>query len=310
MLRHTFSRVLFIAAVCTLACGPLAASAETLHIATTPIDVGAQVYYAQDMGFFKKAGLDVDIQTVSNGAAIASAVASGAIDIGQGNLLSIVTAYKKHFPFTIVAPAGRYSAQLPTSLLVVTLASPIHTAPDLNGKTVAINGLRNILELGMSAWLDGNGGNVKSVHFVEMPFSQMEGALAAGRVDAAFIAEPSLTAARKSMRVIAAPYSSIAPQFLIGSWFTTTDWVKAHPDLARRFAGVMRETARWANKNPAKSAAILAKYAKIPLGTLTMMARSTYSEHMNLGDIQPVIDRAARYGFIDAPFPAAALIAR
>jgi len=86
--------------------------------------------------------------------------------------------------------------------------------------------------------------------------------------------------------------------------------VKAHPDVARRFADVMRETAIWANKNPAKSAAILSKYTKIPLESLATMARSTYSERNNPAEIQPVIDNAARYGFIDASFPAAELIAR
>ncbi|MFN2460825.1 MAG: ABC transporter substrate-binding protein [Candidatus Velthaea sp.] len=299
--------MLFAGALTALS--PVAASAETLRIATTPIDVGAQVYYAQDMGFFKKAGFDVEIQTISNGAAIAAAVASNAVDLGQGNVLSIITAYKRKLPFTIVAPAGRYSAQRPTSLLVATHASPIRGAADLAGKTVAVNGLRNILELGMNAWLDKNGASAKSVKFVEMPFAQMEAAVTSGRVDAAFMAEPSLTEATKTLRVVAAPYTSIAPDFLIGSWFTTNDWVKAHADAARRFESVMRETADWANKNPAKSAEILAKYTKLPPATLKTMARSTYSERNSTAEIQPVIDAAARYGFIDAPFPAAELIA-
>ena len=40
----------------------------TVHIATLPIESAAEVFYAKDMGFFAKAGLDVDIQTMQNGA--------------------------------------------------------------------------------------------------------------------------------------------------------------------------------------------------------------------------------------------------
>ena len=44
-----------------------------LRVATIPSDIGAEVYYAKDMGFFAKAGLDVEITPITNGAAISSA---------------------------------------------------------------------------------------------------------------------------------------------------------------------------------------------------------------------------------------------
>ena len=40
----------------------------TIRMATLPIEGTALCYYAKDMGFFAKAGLDVDIQTMQNGA--------------------------------------------------------------------------------------------------------------------------------------------------------------------------------------------------------------------------------------------------
>ena len=53
----------------------------TLKIATTPTDIGSQVFYAQDKGFFKANGLDAQIQVISNGAAITAAVMSGALEL-------------------------------------------------------------------------------------------------------------------------------------------------------------------------------------------------------------------------------------
>jgi NitT/TauT family transport system substrate-binding protein len=98
------------ALVFALAAGERPATSQTevttIRVASTPIDVGAQVYYAQALGAFKAAGLDVQIQSIDNGAAIASAVAGGAVDIGQSNVVSIATAYTKKLPFVVLAPAG------------------------------------------------------------------------------------------------------------------------------------------------------------------------------------------------------------
>lgn len=289
---------------------PVAAADTTLRVATTPIDVGAEVYYAQEMGFFKKAGLDVQIQTISNGGAITAAVLGGAVDVGQGNVLSLIEAYKKGLPVTIIAPAGRYSAEKPTTQLVVTKDSAIRNASGLNGKVVATNGLRNILELATADWSAKNGGDPKSLKFAEMPFSEMDPALTGGRVQAAAIAEPALDAAKRKgdVRVLGDLFTAIAPHWLIGAWFTNSSWAKSHPDLARKFEDVMRETAAWANKNPEKSAAILAKYTKVPAAVVQHMTRSVYSEKTDPAEIQPVIDAAAKFGFIDGGFSAATMI--
>ena len=81
--RRTFAGMkhVFFTAALALAMSAAAAAQTltTVKVATTPIDVGAEVLYGIDMGFFKQHGLNVDVQFIDNGAAIASAVASGAI---------------------------------------------------------------------------------------------------------------------------------------------------------------------------------------------------------------------------------------
>jgi NitT/TauT family transport system substrate-binding protein len=125
---------------------------------------GAAIYFAQELGFFKKAGLDVDIQTVTNGAAAANAVLSGALDISEGNVLSIALAHEKGLPLTFVAPLANYSSNAPTSLLMVDKSSPITSGADLNGKTLAVNGLSDITQIAAEGWIDAHGGDARSVH--------------------------------------------------------------------------------------------------------------------------------------------------
>jgi ABC-type nitrate/sulfonate/bicarbonate transport system substrate-binding protein len=307
--RSRFLKLALLAVALSLgAPHPGGAQETTLKIATIPIDVGAEVFYARDAGFFKKAGIDAQIQSITNGGAIAAAVASGAVDIGFSNLVSIATAFRRGVPITIIAPAGLYSTKAPTSVCVVARNSPIRSARDLDGKTFATNGLKNIAEFGPRAWIDKNGGDSSTVNFVEMPFPEMSVALAQGRVAAALLAEPSATEFKNSTRLLAKCFDAIAPRFMISAYITTTSWANAHRDLVRRFQEALRETAAWANKNHDQTADILAKEAKISPQVAHAMNRSEYPETIDPALIQPVIDVAAKYGGLGAPFPASEMI--
>jgi NitT/TauT family transport system substrate-binding protein len=281
--------------------------AVKLTIATTPIDIGAEPFYAQDEGFFKNAGIDATIQIISNGGAITAAVVGGSVDIAQSNIVSLATAHEKGLDLVIIAPAGAYSSKSPTTALVVAKNSPIKTAKDLDGKTIAGNGLKNITQVGAFAWMSKNGGDPSTTKFTELPFSQMSTALTAGRVDAAVLPEPELSSALAdgSVRVLGNCYDGIANNFLIGAWFTTTAWAKAHPDAVKRFQQAMIKTANWANKNQTASGAILTKYTKIPAAP--NMRRSVYGT--KLDGMQPLIDASAKYGVLGKTFAANDMIA-
>ena len=281
-----------------------------LKIATTPLDVGAEAFFALGQGFFRDAGIDAQVQAIDNGAAVASGVASGALDIGQSNIVSIATAHEKKLPFVIIAPAARYSDATPTTVLVALNTSPLRTAKDLVGKTTTTNGILNIGQIATMAWLDKNGTDPKTVKFIEMPVAAQPAALEGGRLDVALLAEPVLseTLASGKVHVFAKPYSALGSGWLIGAYFTTESWARAHPDLVRKFASVMEQTARWANAHQGESAKILEQYTKVHLGP--QVARAVYAERLSTRDIQPVIDASAKFGAISASFPAAELLAQ
>jgi NitT/TauT family transport system substrate-binding protein len=286
------------------------AQSVAIRAATVPIDSGAELYFGKELGFFDRAGLDVHVDTISSGSAIAAAVASGALDVGFDNVGSIAAAYKRGVPLTIIAPAGLYEDDAPTTALVVKKGSPISSARDLNGKTVAVNAVKNITQFTTLAWSDRNGGDPASLRFVEMPFPQMIPALAQDRVDAAVIAEPALTASKSIARVLGNSFGAIGKEYLIGGWFCTRSWAGEHPDVVRRFAEAMHATATWANQlqNRKRSAEILAKYAKLDLRVVNGMQRCVYGETLNAALMQPQIDISAKYGLLSAAFPARDLI--
>lgn len=283
-------------------------AADTVRFATIPIDAGAQAYYAQSQGYFTKAGIDAQVQSIPNGSAITAAVLGGSVEIGFSNILSLAAAHERNVPITIIAAAGLYSTKAPTSVLMVADGSPIRNARDLNGKTVAVNGLKNITQLASQSWIDKNGGDAKTVHFVEIAFPDMPLALTSKRVDAALIAEPVVAEAKTTARILGKAYDAIAPEFLIGGWFASEAWAAAHPDLVKKISFVLRDAAQWANKNPVQTAEVLAKATKLDAGTLNSMVRSAYGERLDPRTIQPLIDEAAKYGYLKASFPAQDLI--
>jgi NitT/TauT family transport system substrate-binding protein len=283
-------------------------TASPIRVAGTLNDSGAEVFYAEEMGFFKKAGLDVKIVKMSSAGVISSAVVSGALDIGQLSVPVVALAHERGIPLVMIAPAGMYTSKAPTNLLLVAKRSTFKTGADLNGKTVAVRDINSIAYVGVKAWIDSTGGDSKTVKFVEIPDGADEAALSEGRVDAATVSQPDLAVALQgNTRVLASFYDAIGKEFLLGCYFTTAAYAKAHPDVIRKFAAALEETARWANANQRRSGQILEAATKQKV--LPTTTRMTYPEKLNVSLIQPVITAAARYGLIRREFSAGELIA-
>jgi NitT/TauT family transport system substrate-binding protein len=275
------------------------AQATKLRVAGIPIDIAGACYYAQDQGFFAKYGLDVEIVQLANGSVVAEAVAGGSV--------AISTAHEHGIPFQLIAPSGAYNRNDPTSGVIVQGNSPIKTAADLNGKVIAVNGLRTIAEIQTRAWMDKNGGNSSTAQWIEMTFPEIGPGIAAGRAAAGEIEEPQLDAALAlGLRSLGSPGDAIAPVWIEGGYFATSDFVKAHPDVVKKVAAAIRDANDWANKNHAAAWVILAKYSK---ATITPKHRAFYPPKLDAAQLQPLIDAAAHYGVLKASFPAGDLFA-
>jgi NitT/TauT family transport system substrate-binding protein len=285
---------------------------QNLRVAATPNDTYAEAYYALDMGFFRRAGLNVELTTLNNGAAVSSAVASGAIDVGVSTPVQLANAILRGVPFAIVAAGAMNTKQVPAGLVCVAKDSNIRTAKDLEGKTVALNALRTLGEAALDVWLVKGGADVAKIRTVEMTFSEMGPAIERGTVAAGSISEPALsvTLATNNARSLGDPYGAISPNFLISSWFTTVGFAQQHPDLVKKFSSAIYATARWANTHHDDSGTVLAKYTKMNVDVIHKMMRAPYAEALRLQDIQSQLDIALKYGLLPKAVSAGDLIAR
>jgi NitT/TauT family transport system substrate-binding protein len=289
------------------------ASADALPVVRVGInasDTYAEPFYANANGFFKEAGLDVQVMMLSNTAATASALAGGSLDVGIGSLTSIAQGHERGLPFTAFAPAGMFSEKVPTTLLMVAKDSPLKSPRDLDGKTIATIDVRGVTEVSMVQWAAANGADASSFKYIEMLFGAMAAAVAAKRVDAAVIAEPALTPAFATCREFANPYAMIAKQWYIAAFYARPDWIAANPDVARRFASAIKKTAAWANSHHPQSAKMLSDMTQIPATVTSTMRRVSYAEKLDIAHMQPMLDAAAKAGVLKSSVSARDLVAK
>jgi ABC-type nitrate/sulfonate/bicarbonate transport system substrate-binding protein len=301
MKRDIAIRLLGAAGIAPLLPIGTATAADTTRVIGLPIDTGLEVQYAQAAGLVDQSGLSLHVENLYAGAAVQAAIAGGAADIGLTNVSSLATAREKGLPLVMIAPAALYTSKEATSVLMVALDSTLRTARDLNGKTIAVNGLKSISQLGPEIWIDKNGGDSTTVHFIDMPFAEMPQALATHRIDAALVAEPQATAATKEARRFANVYDAIGTRFLITAWFSTASWVSSNPDLARKFAALIYRAAAWSNTHHAQTADVLVSITKLDPATVRAMPRVVFDESADPASIKPHLDAALKYGLITKP---------
>jgi len=307
--RATLSALATTVAATLAHSGPVRAADPTpLQMGTMPTDGSAQPFYGLDQNFFKDAGFDVKLTILNNTASLASAVAAGALEIGFGSVIPLAQAHLRGLDFQVIAPATIYNGTTPVNVIMVGNGSTVKKAADLNGQTVPVNGLRDLTQYEMQAWIDQNGGDVKSVKLIETPFSEMAVALESGRVAAGILAEPFWTAALATCRVIGNGSEAVGKHYMVTGWFASTDWLAKNGATAKRLQAVLLQIGRWANANRSETQTIVPKYTKITPEIAAHMVRAVIGDAKpDKALIQPVIDVAVKYGGMQ-PLAASELI--
>jgi NitT/TauT family transport system substrate-binding protein len=300
-----------IALLLVLAGGAAAQPAlTTIRVGLVPTDDVTPLIYAIRSGMFRKEGLDVQYVPGNSGTAIAAAVVSGAYEFGKSSLLAIINAHLRGLPLAMVASEAVYDEKNPYAQFVVAADSPYRTAKDLDGKTIGTPALNDLDELATLAWMDKNGGDGKSLHFVELPQSAAIAAITEHRVDGTVLHYPQVQEALDGgkIRAMAPVYSGIAPFFVFAAYFTSTNYARAHPDIVRKFVQTIYRAAAYTNKHHAETVQMMAEVTKVQPDVVARMNRVDGATSLNPRDIQPTIDAAAKYKLISRAFPASEML--
>ncbi|MBI4522474.1 MAG: ABC transporter substrate-binding protein [Deltaproteobacteria bacterium] len=271
----------------------------------------ASLFMAMEKGFFKSEGLDLELLPMVGGAAIAPAVASGDLQVGWSNVISLYQAHVEGFDFKLVSGGAiNVKGSNETHAIQVLKDSPIKTARDLEGKTVAVNTLNNIVHLMAMAWIDKNGGSVSKVKFVEIPFPQMEAALSSGRVDAASTHEPFVTAStgKGVTRVLSYNWGEVVSKFLIASWFASDKWIKKNQATVSRFVRAVNRGIDAINADIQGTRKLMIKWTGLSPELAKKVALPVFEKGISEKDLQVTIDLTHRYKLVGRSFKAKEVI--
>lgn len=265
------------------------------------VDV-APIYLGKQKGFFSGRNIDLTLQTSQGGAAIVPGVVSGQFQFGFSNVTSLILAKSRGLPIRMVsngvASTGKDGADF--GGVLVKADSPIQSAKDLAGRTVAVNTLKNIGDTTVRASVRKAGGDPAAVKFVELGFPDQPAALAAGRVDAIWVVEPFVTAAKaQGARLVASNYVDAAADLTVATYFTSQELIAKNPDLVKRFKEAMAESLAYATAHPDEARAIIGTYTQITADVTAKITLPAWPAEINKASVQTLTDLAVQDKLLD-----------
>src|SRR2546423_1088374 len=214
---------------------------DTLPIANAlPLDLGIK------KGFFQAQGIDINKKTLQTGNDAVLALPNNSGDAAYLGWVPMMIARTQSIKLSAVAASeveGTSEADNWQNILVKG-SSSIRSARDLAGKTIAVNALKGVGEVMIKAALKKSGVNPGSIRLLAMPFPTMRTALRNGQVDAIWTPEPFLSQALNldNARIVMAPGPVLGKFWPIGGYASLTEWSKANPALAKKFATAIKKS--------------------------------------------------------------------
>ncbi|HXQ23684.1 MAG TPA: ABC transporter substrate-binding protein [Candidatus Acidoferrales bacterium] len=277
-----------------------------VQFAGVPTDDMTPIYWAIKTGMYAKEGIDLEIVATASGTIATTAVVAGSYQLGKGSLIASLVAHLRNLPITVIACGSIWDKSVLFNEALVAADSTIRTGADLNGKTAATPALNDLNQLVISTWVDKNGGDSKTMKWIEFPNSGLGAALADHRIDVAAMQEPQLSAeiATGHVRALAPVYNAISEHFCFADVFANKPWAEANADVVKRWVRTTYAAAAYTNTHHAETVQMMADVTKIPAATIASMARVQGATSSDPSLMQPCIDAAAKYKMIPNAFPA------
>jgi NitT/TauT family transport system substrate-binding protein len=259
----TASRILPAAFAAALFVAPTVAGAQqrlTVAMPTTPPNiVHMPVHIANDLGLFKKYGLEIKVIELAGGVYTYRATVSGSADIASASGPFSIVGKAKGAPTKIILSN---QPKLESSMVV---NQSIKTMADLKGKRIGIQepgGFADVLARGVlrAAKIDP-----KDVHFVSIATEDVP-ALVANQVDTAILhVDQEIVAQTKvpSLHAIARMWE-IQPDNLYIAMAVTEKTIKEKRAALKAFVKGHIEATRLIYTDRAKVVPIIVKYTKLP----------------------------------------------
>ena len=222
------------------------------------------VFAAEEEGLFRKAGLKLELQRLSNTAVAAPALVAKSIDVAQMTTPVFLMAYEGGLELVIVCGLNVYGPELAVGAVALP-NSNIKTASDFLGKRVAVAGVLGTMHILFVKWLRQHGVDPRGINFVEANFSVMPEMLKSKQVDVVLLGGPSFNRVinEGTGQMIGNIYQEVAQGQVLNMVVTTRQWAEANKEALARFRTAMVEGGESVARDDEKARAYLAKYLSL-----------------------------------------------
>ena len=312
--RKILSGVAAAAALGTLG-APAIVRAQTgpkIRIGYWPIAAGLPFYAAVEQGYFKEAGVNVEVLRFAGAQQIMEGMLSDRADgsangTGSANIAVGEIAAPGSFKIFCSNPSNIRNV---LDEVLVPAASTAKVMADLKGKRVGSGpGIQNVTLA--KTILERGGATGATV--VELPIGQHVAALAAGQIDGCYTLEPTGTIGRLNgtTRVLEA---GVISKYVLGDpmapWFggsasLTASFIKKHPEDAKKFIAAYGKGVAYVRSKPAEARQYLKGYtaiegaltSEVPLAAYTMYNEFTPAD---IGHFQKFFDLFSEKGIFSS----------
>jgi NitT/TauT family transport system substrate-binding protein len=291
---------------------PEAAKPVTIKVGDVEGSPASFIAFGVQKGLFTQHGLDVKLSAQQGGATIVPGLVSGDLQIGGSNVVSMLLARSRGLKVQIIAPGTSVGSDPDKdfSAVVVPGDSPIQSAKDLAGKTIAVNTLKNVNDIVIKSYLQAQGADISAVKFLELGFPDMAAAIAQHRVDAALVIEPFVAVVvSQHARILFRPYVDAKPNLEIGTYSASESYIKQNPAVIKAFRDAAGQTAKYITDHPDEYRTALPSIAKVDPGLAAKVNLPVWRPQVDLDSLRFFADRMVRYGLVTSSPDVAAAVA-
>ncbi|WP_329051387.1 ABC transporter substrate-binding protein [Amycolatopsis sp. NBC_01488] len=267
----------------------------------------ATFWLAQEGGYFKAEGLDVQADLAASGQESLNRLTNGQDDLAVSTYTLFFLAKNNGSDVRLVADATSAS---PRSNEVVTVPnSPVKTVNDLNGKRIAISSKNAASDVLTQSVMRDHGIDTGKVQWVPMPLPEMGAALAQGKVDAAYQPEPFLTQSAKTAGAypVIDAASGSTESFPLTGYGATGKWVQDHPKTMLAFQRAMLNATR-ASVDRARIEPLVVRNAHVDQDIASLMVMPAFGSTLDARRIQRVPDLLQQLGVVQTKIDASSMI--
>ncbi len=274
-------------------------SSKVITFGLLPASDSEPYIVAQHFGYYKQAGLTVDLKIFKGGPLVMQAVAAGSIDGGKAGAPPAIVAIAGGAPMKIINGPGIAMMTGPEELnaLVVSKSSGITSLKQLKGKTIAVQSLSGVGSILLQEYaLPSVGLSSSDVHLETLPWASMAAAFSAGKIVAATPFSPYLQNILSTESNKVDVLANLTDYFPGKSFPLTVDVfsTKAQAQLGtatiNAFLAATAKGVSYVDAHPNESKTIFASYIGIALSSIQNVPTGTFVSSINMKDLQLVAD--------------------